>query len=471
MKGNKDAKAEGESLFSFGSDAAPAPGQQEATAIHGGQQEGSLFSDGKHKPKKGELGPEYGYEKKLFRSKDEVSVYTQQMDERYAMDKRKRAIIILGVAVILLVPLMTIAPTGWLTQEGMRNGLVGWFDILQSNLNAVGNLVSGTEDGNGIAIVFWQTLACVLVGAALALNGTVYQGALKNALASPSTLGVMSGGTLGTLIYTLTVVTDNAQQSAANFGVTATKASDLINTLDAMSLPEYILATQERAIFSVIGCLVIVGLVLGIAYIAGKGKVSKSALVIAGQVFAAVITGIVSVVRTYITYYGDEAQLEALRTTVGGSISGIMGPVQFCLVAIPLVIGFIVIMALRGRINLLAFNDEEARSMGISVGKTRVAVIAVCTIMTAVVVSFCGSIGFVGFLIPHAARKLVGPDLRYLIPASALLGAVYVLVANHIMALGALLNGSLGTFTSLIGIVFFIAAIIVQRRRGNADWI
>lgn len=429
-----------------------------------------FFTAGQTPGEKDALGPQYGYERKLFRSKNEVSVYAQQMDERYAMDKRSRTILILCVVVVILIPLLVVLPSGWLTAEGLRNGFAGWVEILQKNLVAVGNKVSGVEDGNGIHIVFWQTLAVAVIGAALALNGAVYQGALKNALASPSTLGVMSGGTLGTLIYTLTVVTSNSQELAES-GFTAVQASETIAVLDAMNLGEYILYTQQRAFFSIIGCFVIVLLALAIAYIAGRGKVSKSALVIAGQVFAAVIAGIVSVVRTYITYYGTDEQLLALQSTVNGSVANIMGPIQFCLVAVPLLIGFIVVMALRGRLNLLAFNDDEARSMGISVGKTRIAVIAVCTIMTAVVVSFCGQVGFVGFLVPHIARKVVGPDLRYLIPASALVGAIYLLLSNYIMSLGALLNGSLGTFTSLLGIFFFIVAIVLQRRRGNADWI
>lgn len=109
--------------------------------------------------------------------------------------------------------------------------------------------------------------------------------------------------------------------------------------------------------------------------------------------------------------------------------------------------------------------------MGISTARTRNTVVITCTVMTAVVTSFCGNVGFVGFLVPHLARKVIGPDLRYLLPASALLGSLYLLVANYVMQLGNLLSGSLGSFTSLVGAVFFLAAIIQQRRRGNADWI
>lgn len=413
------------------------------------------------------LGPQYGYERKFFGRHDEVSAYTAQMDARYAMDSRLRTIICMLIAVIVLVPFMVISPRGWLASTYVGNGLAGWLEILQSNLQAASNLFSGVEDGNGLLIVFWQTAAVAIIGAALATNGAVYQGALKNALASPSTLGVMSGGTLGTIVYMLVFQVNNV----TTLGVDVTYNNEVQSYLDSLDTFQYILQTQGRALCSVAGCFIVVALVLIIAAIAGRGKVSKAALVIAGQVFAAVITGVVSVIRRYISVYGTEEQMEALKATVNGSVSDIVGPLQFALITIPLAIGFIIVMCMRSRMNLLAFNDEEARSMGISTARTRNTVVIVCTIMTAVVTSFCGSVGFVGFLVPHLARKIVGPDLRYLIPASALLGSIYLLLANYIMQLGNLLNGSLGTFTSLIGVIFFLVAIVQQRRRGNVDWV
>ncbi|MDO4502599.1 MAG: iron ABC transporter permease [Coriobacteriia bacterium] len=424
----------------------------------------SLFS---HSPQEADLGPQYGYDRNPFAHQNEVSAYSAQMKARYAMDPRKRALIIMGVMVVVCALVFVILPTGWLTEEGMRRGLAGWIEALQMNLRAASNALSGVPDGNGLTIIFWRTLALVLVGATLAVNGAVYQGALKNALASPSTLGVMSGGTLGSVIYTLVFGTG----AVAASGVTSVANEEVAANMASLTTVDYIMATQLRAFFSLAGCFVIVGLVLLIAYIAGKGKVSKAALVIAGQVFAAVISGIVSVIRNYITYFGTEEQIQAMRTTVNGSIDSIMGPLEFLLIAVPLAIGLIYVFCMSSRLNLLAFNDEEAKSMGISVGMTRNSVILVCTVMTAVVVSFCGNVGFVGFLVPHLARKMVGPDLRFLIPASALVGSLYLLVSNYVMQMGNLLSGSLGSFTSIIGTIFFLVAIIQQRRRGNVDWI
>ncbi|MBO4365635.1 MAG: iron ABC transporter permease [Eggerthellaceae bacterium] len=478
------------SLFSFDTAPTQAPGQASAQAP--GQADAGMASRRSNKLVPGQearsksdeqgmsvfaqpsedraVGPAYTYRKVRFRKGDEVSVYNEQMDARFAMDPRSRTLLILTIAVIILIPLFVVTPTGWLTADGLANGLAGWIDTFQSNLRALGNWISGVPDGNGISIVFYQTLIVAIIGAALATNGAIYQGAMKNALASPSTLGVMSGGTLGTVIYLLVFMMPETGDLLET-GVEVTTASEVIAQFQDMSIPEYILTTQLRSLCSVVGCFVVVGLVLLIAYIAGKGKVSKSALIISGQVFSAVISGAIGVVRTYLTLYGTEAQVEAIRMSVGGSVNYVTNIVDVALIAIPLIIGFIIVMRLRFKLNLLAFGDEEARSLGISVNFTRNAVMIVCTIMTAVVVSFCGNVGFVGFLVPHVARKFVGPDLRYLVPASALVGSVYLLISNYVMSLGNILSSSLGTFTSLIGVIFFIVALVSQRRQGNADWV
>lgn len=484
MAREKQDNAPETSLFSFSQEPAHVPGQDRSGVSTSDVTNPESMGFGKRRPADEavaampfasssdatDLGPQYGYRKSRFRRHDEVSIYTDQMDSRYAMDSRKRMLVILTVLVIVLIPVFVIAPTSWLSQQGMARGLAGFIEALQSNVTAIGHWITGVPDGNGIQIVFWQILAVAIVGAALSLNGAVYQGAMKNALASPSTLGVMSGGTLGTLVYTLAFVAPESAEITEKgyIAFTTEEMNAYVSSLDPL---EYFWMIQGRALCSVIGCFTVVALVLLIAHIAGRGKVSKSALIIAGQVFASVIAGVVAIARTYVSLYGSDAQIEAMRSVVGGSVSSIMSPFDLALIGVPLLIGFIIIMRLRFRLNLLTFNDDEARSLGISVAGTRNAVMIVCTVMTAVIVSFCGNVGFVGFIVPHLARMMVGPDLRYLIPASALLGAVYLLVANYLMSLGGILVSSLGLFTSLIGVVFFIVAIIQQRRRGNVDWI
>ena len=458
MARQNNKRQEADSPFSFGA-AVDAPGKDE-----GAKRETSGAVFGSKEPV--DAGPDYGYRKRRTHKHDEVSVYNEQMDERYAMDRRLKVVVALLVAAVVLVPLTMVLPTHVLDTGSAEEALAWAGTSLGGRIKAVSEIFSGTAAGSAMAIVLWQTLAVFLAGAALALNGAVYQGALKNALASPSTLGVMSGGTLGTVVYTLVFTFPQLEQ-----GQDYILLSDAVARYAGMNVFEYIVATQMRALCSVAGCFLVVALVLLIAHIAGRGKVSKVGLLISGQVFSAVITSFVEMVRVYLRDNGTDAQYEAVRSIVGGGIDNVVTPLDVVLIAVPVAIGICIVMALRYRLNLLAFNDAEARSMGLSTTRTRNAVIVVCTILTAVIVSFCGSVGFVGFLVPHLVRKMVGPDFRYYIPASICMGAIYLLLAHYIMNLGGFLAGSLGTFTSLIGVVFFIVVAIRQRARGNVDWI
>lgn len=437
------------------------PGQGEPGAAPSG---GSLFAPPSGKQE--DPGAAYGYSKSLFGHKDEVSVYTAQMDAKNALDGRVRSILIAAVLTIVLIPLIIILPKGLLGSGSPGISPAYIVEAMAANITGLVNWLTGGPVTTGASILFWQIAALAFVGAALAVNGCVFQGALMNALAAPSTLGVMSGATLGTLVYTLA------------FGVPATaeiftviQASELREQLGQMDVGSYLFATQGRALCSMAGCFIAVGLVLLVAHIAGRGKVSKVALLIAGQVFAALITGVIAVIRTYLLFYGTEEQQQALLTIVGGDISTVTGPLSFAVLVVPLVVGIAIIMAMRFRLNLLAFGDEEAKSMGISTMRTRNTVILVCTALTGVVVSFVGAVGFVGFLVPHLARKVVGPDFRYLVPASALFGSVFLLVAYYLMQATSIFSGSLGTLTSLVGAVFFLIAVIRERARGNVDWV
>ena len=419
-------------------------------------------------PEEGQTDPgmAYGYRKSLFKRKDEVSIYTEQMDARTALDHRVKVIAGSCVLVVVLIFLVPILPTGLfgMGRDFPTPALV--IEAFSTNIGGFINWVTGGPVTTGISITFWQTVAVAVAGATLALNGCIFQGALKNALAAPSTLGIMSGGTLGTIIFTLLFGV-----SASGEAITVIRASELAEQMEQMDIGSYLLATQGRALFSMAGCFIIVALVLLIAHIAGRGKVSKVGLLIAGQVFTALITGVITVIRYYIIYYGTEEQLAAMQRIIGGSVTDFTSPLSLVPLVVPVFIGICIIMAVRFRLNLLAFHDEEARTMGIKTTTTRNLVIIVCTVLTGVVVSYVGSVGFVGFLVPHIARKVIGPDFRYLVPASMLFGSIFLLLAYYFMNLTTLFSGSLGTLTALVGAVSFLVIAIRQRARGDVDWI
>lgn len=396
--------------------------------------------------------------------KNEAEAYAALMRQKSTLKRNGKIIAWSAVLTVVLLFVFTILPTGIFVQGSSPLAL--FISGTADNIVSFANWITGGPVTSGISIVFWQMFAAAVVGAALSLSGAVYQSTLKNALASPSTLGVTSGGTFGALVYTLTL---GVPESVG--AVQIVRASELQQSSANMDIVQYLLSTQGRALFSIAGCFIIVGLILVIAHIAGRGKVSKVALLIAGQVFAAIIAGLTSIFRSYLQFYGTVEQQEALQYITGGSITMITGPLTFSLIAIPFAIGAVIIMLLRYRMNILAFSPEEAHAMGVSQTATRNIVIIVCTALTGVVVSFVGAVGFIGFIVPHIARKIVGPDLRYLIPASMLFGAIFLMFANYLMNMTGILQGALGTFTSLVGAIFFLIIVIRERSRNNVEWV
>lgn len=138
-----------------------------------------------------------------------------------------------------------------------------------------------------------------------------------------------------------------------------------------------------------------------------------------------------------------------------GSLAGIhsrdIGPL-----VVPVVLGALVLMALRWRMNALALPEEEARALGLPTGPLRLAIIAAATLTTAASVAAAGMIGWVGLIVPHLARFLVGPDFGRLIPTAALLGGGYLLLIDTLARTVASIEVPLGILTAVIGTPFFI---------------
>jgi iron complex transport system permease protein len=129
-----------------------------------------------------------------------------------------------------------------------------------------------------------------------------------------------------------------------------------------------------------------------------------------------------------------------------------------------MLLGGIALLAVRWHLNPLSFGEEEAQAMGSETTKMRVIVIGACTLMTASAVAVAGIIGWVGLIIPHVARGLVGPDYGKLLPVSAVIGATYLLVIDDIARLAGPLELPLGILTALIGAPFFIFLLARTRR-------
>lgn len=165
-------------------------------------------------------------------------------------------------------------------------------------------------------------------------------------------------------------------------------------------------------------------------------------------------------------YLADtDEQLPAMTYWLMGSLAKV-SYTDILFFLIPFVLGVIPIMALRWKLNLLSFGEDEAKSMGISVSTVRIVCIICATLLTASVVSIAGTIGWVGLMIPHLVRFISGPNNKTLIPFSLLTGALFMLVVDNCCRTLLAYEIPLGVLTSLIGAPFFI--YILFRTRGNA---
>ena len=261
-----------------------------------------------------------------------------------------------------------------------------------------------------------RVLAAVLVGAALALAGTAFQGLFRNPLVSPDILGASSGAALGAVVGIYLSLGVLAIQSVAFVGgLVAVGAVYAIGS-----------AVQSRDPILV---LVLTGVVVGSLFGAGVGLVK---------------------------YLADPYnQLPAMTFWLLGSLSATTAPDLIPLFG-PIAIGAIVLIALRWRMNVMSLPEEEARTLGVATGRLRVAIIAAATLVTSASVAAAGIIGWVGLVVPHLARSLVGPDFARLLPASAILGGGYLLLIDTLARTMAQVEIPLGILTAVIGTPFFI---------------
>ncbi len=264
----------------------------------------------------------------------------------------------------------------------------------------------------------------IITGAGLSLAGVSYQGIFGNPLVSPDILGVSSGAGFG-----------------AALGILIAAGSVLIQGLSLA--------------FGLMSVLI----VLMLSRI--KKKTELFTLVLSGVIVRALFDALVSLVK----YVADpQEKLPAIVIWLMGSLasSSYKDVVISALVILPCIIALI---TMRWQMNLLSLDEEEARSLGVNVGSLRKVVIAISTLITAVSVSTCGIIGWVGLVIPHVGRLVVGNDHRALMPASALLGAVYLLVVDGIARTMTAAEIPLSILTAIIGAPFF--AYMLRKTTGG----
>jgi iron complex transport system permease protein len=261
-----------------------------------------------------------------------------------------------------------------------------------------------------------RVLAAMLVGAALAVAGTAFQGLFRNPLVSPDILGASSGAALGAVIGIYLSLSVLAIQAVAFFGGLIAVAA------------VYMIGASVRSRDPIL-VLVLTGVVVGSLFGAGVGLVK---------------------------YLADPYnQLPAMTFWLLGSLSSTTVPDLLPLFG-PVALGSAVLVALRWRMNVMSLPEEEARALGVATGPLRVAIVAAATLVTSASVATAGIIGWVGLVVPHLARSLVGPDFAKLLPAAAILGGGYLLVIDTLARTLAQVEIPLGILTAVIGTPFFI---------------
>ena len=314
---------------------------------------------------------------------------------------------------------------------GSANTLLDWGSSLLSMLSDQQVILPSFEQTWGASeqtVIFRirlpRVVAAMLVGGGLSIAGASFQGLFRNPLVSPDILGVSAGAGFGAALGIL--LSGNPmviQVSAFVFGIVA----------------------------------------VSVAYCIGRtvGRGSTLVLVLGGIIVGSLFSAFISLTKYVADPYDT---LPAIVFWLMGSLSAVSNT-DIIAVAPPILIGSLCLFLVRWRINLLAVGEEEARALGVDTKKMTMVLVIASTVITASAVCISGIIGWVGLVVPHIGRMLVGPDFRKLIPVSAVLGASFLLIVDDIARTLTAAEIPLGILTALVGAPFF-AYLLTRKKVG-----
>ena len=283
---------------------------------------------------------------------------------------------------------------------------------------------NGMDEKLLMGVRFPRTMATVIVGAALALSGAVYQGIFKNPLVSPDFLGVSSGACIGAAVAILLSMSSGMIQIFAFFG-----------GILAVSLTVFIPKAMRSD--------------------------SNIMLVLAGIIVSGAMTSILG----FIKYIADpETQLAAITYWQLGSFAYVDNGTVLSILPLSAAAAAI-ILAMAWWINILSLGEQEAQSLGVNVSLLRGVCIVCSTVLTAGAVCISGTIGWVGLVIPHFGRMLIGSDNRALLPACCFIGGIFMLVVDTVTRIIGPAEMPVSILTGIIGAPFF--AWLLYRQRMN----
>ena len=299
------------------------------------------------------------------------------------------------------------------------------------SIDAVAALIGGTADDQTareaqtslsvvISMRLPRVIAAACIGAMLATAGCAYQGLFRNPMVSPDILGASAGAGFGaSLAILLSLGGFGIQVVAFAFGSLAVAAS-------------YFLSQRV-----------------------GRGLGKVLVLVLCGMVIQQLFTAFTSTVK----FVADpNSQLPEITFWLMGGLANVKVESLPWLLA-PLVLGVALLVPMRWKLNVMTMGDEEAAALGVDVRRVRLVVIAAATLITSSAVSIAGMVGWVGLIIPHLARFLVGPDHRVLLPASFLMGGVFLMLVDDVCRVAYTTEIPISILTAVIGAPLFVYLI------------
>ncbi len=341
---------------------------------------------------------------------------------RVVLYPRGRIYAIFGLLLLLGVIVAFATTVGsvqipFLTTSGILISKLPLIDITPTWTNALETII--------LEIRLPRVILAGVVGAALAIAGATYQGLFRNPLADPYLIGVAQGAALGAVIGFLLPVT----WLGIGFGT--------------------------------VPLLAFAGALLSVAVVYSFARVNKTlpvtTLILAGVALGALLAAIVS----YLIITSGEEMRGILFWLMGSFSLSQWSEVKFVLPSV--VVGVVIILLYARSLNVMQLDEAQAQQLGVNVEKLKLILLTAATLITAAAVSFVGIIGFVGIIIPHAVRLVWGPDHRFLLPLSVLIGAIFLILAD-IVARTVLAPSEIpiGVITAFCGAPFFL--YLLRRR-------
>jgi iron complex transport system permease protein len=277
-----------------------------------------------------------------------------------------------------------------------------------------------------------RALLAGIVGACLSLAGLGFQAISRNPLADPSILGVSSGASFGLMVAML-------------LGVAGPTSNPAVTTL-----------------FAFAGALLAAALVYAIARV--DGRLPMTTLLLSGVIVGLFFTSCVMLATVLLAAAELQGVVFWLMGNLGPASMGSLG-----VLAVVLGIGVVTLLREAPRLNVLALGEEQALQLGVEAERVKRVVFVAASLITGAAISAAGSIGFVGLIVPHAARLLLGPDNRNLVPMSVLLGAAFLILADlGARTVAVATELPVGVITSFCGAPLFV--YLLRRRRGAESW-